>query len=103
MAARAAPPGVRLQASKQTEKIKIHHDHNKIDDCRIDESTAREKMIRPTKSTTRRPSQLRPVGWPKKVEPYGGRVTGSKTEYQPKTTGLLPVSAKESPKLKMAS
>ncbi|EEE54138.1 hypothetical protein OsJ_00927 [Oryza sativa Japonica Group] len=63
----------------------------------------RGKMIGPTKSTTRRPSQLRPVGWPKKVEPYGGRVTGSKTEYQPKTTGLLPVSAKESPKLKMAS
>lgn len=45
--------------------------------------------------------ELRPVGRPKKVEPYGGRVTGLKMELAAKTTGLLPVSAKESPKLKM--
>uniref|UniRef100_A0A0A9D1W3 Uncharacterized protein n=1 Tax=Arundo donax TaxID=35708 RepID=A0A0A9D1W3_ARUDO len=30
-------------------------------------------------------------------------MTGSETEYQPKATGLLPVSVKESPKLKMES
>jgi len=52
----------------------------------------------PIKSMMMRPSQERPVGWWKKVSPYGGNaVTGSWLRSERPTK--FPVSAIESPKL----
>lgn len=50
------------------------------------------------KSMMRRPSEKRPVGWWKKVLPYGGNATGGGFLGSKRPT-TFPVSAVESPKL----
>jgi hypothetical protein len=47
------------------------------------------------------PSEMRPVGWPKKVIPYGGLVMRRPGVVGPAMMAKLPVSVKESPKLKI--
>jgi len=44
---------------------------------------------------------MRPVGWPKKVIPYGGLVMSRPGVVGPAMMAKLPVSVKESPKLKI--
>jgi hypothetical protein len=53
------------------------------------------------KSMASLPSEMRPVGWPKKVIPYGGLIISRLGVVGPPMITKLPVSAKESPKLKM--
>jgi len=45
-----------------------------------------------------RPSDARPLGRPKKVSPYGGRLMIARS---PRMRSAFPVSVSESPKLKM--
>ena len=47
------------------------------------------------------PSEMRPVGWSKKIIPYGGLVMSRPGVVGPAMMAKLPVSVKESPKLKI--